>query len=117
MLKVRSILLTLLFCMAIVSYANSGNGLHSDAVVISNDLVLGQNYPNPAKNKTDIQIQVSSNAVLRIYNILGKQVEEINISAGTKVITLDVSDYQDGIYLYSLEFGTEKVTKRMTVKK
>lgn len=80
-------------------------------------IVLGQNFPNPAKSKTEIKVEFTGTAVLKIYNILGKQVEVIVLSEDKKVIVLDVSDYQEGIYLYSIESGNQKVTKRMTVRK
>ncbi|MFM9944352.1 MAG: T9SS type A sorting domain-containing protein, partial [Bacteroidia bacterium] len=81
-------------------------------------VVLGQNYPNPAKGKTVILVEfTSSEAVLSIYNVLGKLVEHRLISADQKRITLDVSDYKEGIYLYSIEADGQKVTKRMTVSK
>jgi hypothetical protein len=81
-------------------------------------VVLGQNYPNPAKSKTEIVVEFkTSEAVLRIYDVLGKKVEEIIVSSDKKTITIDVSDYKEGIYLYSIEADGQKVTKRMTVRK
>lgn len=81
-------------------------------------VVLGQNYPNPAKGKTVILVEFSSSeAVLSIYNVLGKLVEQRVISNDQKRITLDVSEYKEGIYLYSIEADGEKITKRMTVSK
>ena len=81
-------------------------------------LVLGQNYPNPAKGKTLIIVEFNSTeAVLCIYNVLGKLIEQRVVSSDQKRISLDVSDYQEGIYLYSIEADGQKVTKRMTVSK
>ena len=81
-------------------------------------LVVGQNYPNPAKGKTVILVEFSSNeAILIVYNVLGKLVEQRVISADQKRITLDVSEYKEGIYLYSIEADGKKITKRMTVSK
>jgi hypothetical protein len=84
----------------------------------NNGVVLGQNYPNPAKGKTLILVEFnSSEAILSVYNVLGKLVEQRVISAEQKRISLDVSDYQEGIYLYSIEADGQKVTRRMTVSK
>ena len=81
-------------------------------------VILGQNYPNPAKAKTVILVDFSSSeAVFSVYNVLGKLVEQKIISTDQKRITLDVSDYNEGIYLYSIEADGQKVTKRMTVSK
>ena len=87
-------------------------------ILAKTPVVLGQNYPNPAKNKTVINVGFASEkAVLRIYNVLGKLIQEVVISSDAKRITLDVSDYQEGIYLYSIEADGQKVTRRMTVNK
>lgn len=84
----------------------------------NNPIVLGQNYPNPAKGKTVIVVEFSTpEAVLNIYNVLGKLIESKVLSSDQKRITLDVSDYKEGIYLYSIEADGQKVTKRMTVSK
>jgi len=92
---------------------------YTDAkTTLSNQVVLEQNYPNPAKGKTVINVEFSSpEAVVRVYNILGKRIEEFVVSSDKKVVIVDVSDYQEGIYLYSIEADGQKVTKRMTVKK
>lgn len=97
---------------AVTPFDNNTDGFSNPAVV------LGQNYPNPAKGKTVILVEFSApEAVLSIYNVLGKLVDQKVISADQKRITLDVSDYQEGIYLYSIEADGQKVTKRMTVSK
>lgn len=97
---------------AVVPCENSIEGKDNTAVV------LGQNYPNPAKGKTVILVEFSaSEAVFSIYNVLGKLVEQRVVSSDQKRITLDVSDYNEGIYLYSIEADGQKVTRRMTVSK
>ncbi len=111
--------LFLILFASTVFMVNAGTPVNSNnEALATTGVVLGQNYPNPAKNKTVINVEfTSANAVLRIYNVLGKLIEEILISSESKKITLDVSDYQDGIYLYSIEADGQKVTRRMTVKK
>lgn len=77
---------------------------------------LGQNYPNPANGKTIIDLSFSSpEATLTIYNVLGKVVDEYKVV--DKRIVLDVTNYPEGVYLYTLEADGEKITRRMTVRK
>lgn len=76
---------------------------------------VGQNYPNPAIGKTYIEATFEGEASLTVYNVVGKVIEVRVITK--QMIVLDVSNYTEGIYLYTLESGGEKVTKRMTVKK
>lgn len=80
-----------------------------------NTIKLGQNYPNPAIGKTFIEVSFVGEATLTVYNVVGKVIEDRVVTSN--VITLDVSDYTEGIYLYTLESNGEKLTKRMTVKK
>lgn len=86
-------------------------------VYASGDLKVGQNYPNPAKEKTYINVEfTSSQARLSVSNVLGRIVEVRTITeSGT--ILLDVTNYPEGIYFYTLEVDGEKITKKMTVKK
>lgn len=77
---------------------------------------LGQNYPNPANSKTVIDLSfTSSEATLTIYNVLGKVVDEFSVI--DKRFILDVTNYPEGVYLYTLEADGEKLTRRMTVRK
>ncbi|MCB9245067.1 MAG: T9SS type A sorting domain-containing protein [Flavobacteriales bacterium] len=82
----------------------------------SSSLKLGQNYPNPASDKTYIDVQFNSaEATLTIYNVVGELIEQQTIV--DKRIILDVSNYTEGVYLYTLEADGQKITKRLTVKK
>jgi Secretion system C-terminal sorting domain len=82
----------------------------------SDKVKLGQNYPNPAVGKTYIEIDFATpDATITIYNVLGKLIESRVVT--TKLVVLDVSNYIEGIYLYTLESGGEKITKRMNVRK
>ena len=82
-----------------------------------NKLRLGQNYPNPASERTFIEVVFDSpTAVLGVYNVLGEKLlhKELNHS-GT--FAIDVTNLPEGVYIYTLETDGQKVTKRMTVKK
>ena len=79
------------------------------------NIKLGQNYPNPAIGKTYIEVSFQGDATLTVYNVVGKVIESRVVT--NDMIVLDVSNYTEGIYLYTLESNGEKVTKRMTVKK
>ncbi|MBT8326126.1 MAG: T9SS type A sorting domain-containing protein [Bacteroidia bacterium] len=88
----------------------------STAAFATGDVKLGQNYPNPANEKTYVEVQFSSpQATLTISNILGKTLEVKTLpNSGTFVV--DVTNLPTGIYFYTLEADGEKVTKKMTVK-
>lgn len=116
----KKILILFLISISFGSLINAKSMLpsESDNVIIVPTVILGQNYPNPAKGKTVINIEfTSAKATLKIYDVLGILVEEVVITKDKKVINLDVSEYKEGIYLYTLEADGQKITRRMTVKK
>ncbi len=78
---------------------------------------LGQNYPNPAKEKTYVNVEFSSTeATLTLSNILGEVIQIQKLpQSGTYVI--DVTNVQEGVYFYTLYADGQKVTKKLTVKK
>lgn len=110
------------FLILLIFIASTGNALfaNGDPTNPSSQqkapvIRLDQNYPNPANIKTYIKLNYTGEEVsFRIYDVLGKLVEEIEVI--DKTIILDVSSYPDGIYLYTLEVDGEKITRRMTVK-
>ncbi|MFY0644932.1 MAG: T9SS type A sorting domain-containing protein [Bacteroidia bacterium] len=87
------------------------------AAIAGNDIKLGQNYPNPAKEKTYVEVTFDTpTASLKVYNVLGKMLLQETLGhSGTYMI--NVTDYPEGVYIYTLEADGEKITKRMTVKK
>ncbi len=68
-----------------------------------NNLMLGQNFPNPASTTTTILFDnLNLDVQFVVTNMLGQKVFEQNISAGTEFIRLDVSNFENGIYQYSI---------------
>jgi len=86
-------------------------------VIAGDDTKLGQNYPNPAKEKTYVNVEFSSlEATLTLSNILGETIQIQKLPhSGTFII--DVTDIPEGVYFYTLEADGHKVTKKLTVKK
>lgn len=115
MKRILPYLLACVVGLASLSVTAGNNAVGGDEILAS-DITLSQNYPNPAKNITKINVSFSDEyGVLTVYNVLGKQIEKILVRDRT--IFLDVSKYPDGVYLYTFEADGEKITKRMTVKK
>ena len=91
--------------------------LASVLVFAGDDIKLGQNYPNPAKEKTYVNVEFSSvEATLTLSNILGKTIQIQKLPhSGTFI--LDVTNIPEGVYFYTLDADGHKVTKKLTVKK
>ena len=83
---------------------------------------LRNNYPNPFNPTTEIQytIDKSDFITLRIYDILGKEIQtlvEDKQSPGRYNIRFDGSDLPSGVYFYSLQTSSSKETKKMILLK
>jgi hypothetical protein len=83
---------------------------------------LRQNYPNPFNPTTTIAFSVreSVRASLRVYDMLGKEVEVLTddvLSPGEYKATFDGSKYASGIYFYRLVAGSFVQTRKMQLVK
>ncbi len=67
-------------------------------------------YPVPAYDRLTLKINVLMTAVqkineIKIFNVLGKVIssQKIKLQLGEQELTLDVSDYSSGLYLFQLK--------------
>jgi hypothetical protein len=101
-----------------------------------NRIELLQNHPNPFNARTRISYVVGSlslrgsvddwsgrqegSAVLRVYDILGREVATLadeTKEAGTYSITWDAAGQPSGVYFYRLEAGGQTRIRRMVLLK
>jgi hypothetical protein len=56
---------------------------------------------------------------ITIVDLLGKEIttQEKVMSSGMTTETIDVSDYQNGIYFINLQVGTQVTTKKLVITK
>lgn len=92
-----------------------------DEIIISN-FKLEQNYPNPFNPTTTISWQspVSSWQILKIYDVLGKEVATLVDGyqpAGMYEVEFDAVNLPSGIYFYQLKAGDFVETKKMILLK
>ncbi len=90
--------------------------------VIINDCALEQNYPNPFNPVTTINYQIpkSGRVVLKVYDILGKEIatlvnEEKEI--GRYSVNYDANKLSSGVYLYELVANDYRAVKKLMVIK
>ena len=83
---------------------------------------LSQNYPNPFNptTKIDYQIPNSGLVILKVYDLLGKEVatliNEVK-QAGNYTVTFNASSLPSGTYFYRLEVGDYMDVKKMILLK
>jgi len=92
--------------------------------VVSNpvNFSLDQNYPNPFNPSTFIKFSLpeASNVKLYVSNSLGQKVTEIfdgYKSSGTHSMVFDASGLTSGVYFYTIETMTGRLTKKMMLMK
>lgn len=73
-------------------------------------------YPNPTVDLINIEITNLKTGTFELRNLIGKQLASGLISQ--KVTTLNIQDYQDGLYLLSIydETGGRLITKKVLKK-
>ncbi|BDQ01833.1 T9SS type A sorting domain-containing protein [Ignavibacterium sp.] len=89
---------------------------------IPTDFTLSQNYPNPFNPSTKIVYSVAKPGKVKLYvtNILGQVVEELVNDfreTGTYEINYNAENLSTGLYIYTLEAGNTKISKKMTLLK
>lgn len=83
---------------------------------------LKQNYPNPFNSSTKIKFTIPGNSrvTLKVYNILGKLVDEVvdqYMSSGTYQVEFSPGNLPSGIYFYSLITNEFSSTKKLILLK
>jgi len=83
---------------------------------------LMQNYPNPFNPATTINFSLAkaSNVKLIVYNILGQKVATLidsRMDAGAHIVLFDASKLSTGVYIYSIEAGDFRSSKKMLLIK
>ena len=70
---------------------------------------IGQNYPNPAKERTFVDVEFnSSEATITLSNILGEIIYVQKVPrSGT--YTINVTEIPEGVYFYTLAADGQKV--------
>ena len=83
---------------------------------------LLQNSPNPFNSETKIRFALpeACHAVLRIYDLRGKEIETLvkgNRQAGEYEVVWNAAGIPSGVYLYRLEAGSHVLTKKLILQK
>lgn len=82
---------------------------------------LYQNTPNPVLSKTQIPFDLmrSQEVKFELRNLVGQLVYSQTIQArrGNNIIDLNTTEFESGIYIYSIQIADKKLSKRMVVQK
>lgn len=98
------------------------NGQVSYEAALPTEFAVSQNYPNPFNAKTSFKLElpVSSDVTVNVYNVAGQLVKAINmpnLDAGVHSVVWDASDVASGVYFYKVTADDFTKTMKMTLLK
>jgi len=101
----------------VVKYLSSPTAIEED---IAKNISLSNAYPNPAINTVNLDYSFDirfSTASLKIVNLLGSVVKEVEMDQNNSRLSLNVSDMTSGIYFYSVVVNNEIIqTKKLVIR-
>jgi hypothetical protein len=81
---------------------------------------LSNAKPNPANNGFNLNFEspVSEMVKVEVHNLLGGMVYNKSFASkrGFNTLWMDTQDWEEGVYLYSVQNGTSRSTKRVVVQ-
>ncbi len=101
---------------------NAVNAVNQNPAQVPEKFSLNQNYPNPFNPSTDIKFTLNRPGImsLRIYNILGQLVNVVAQGfrpAGSYSYNVSMDKYASGVYFYTLQQGSNIMTRKMLLLK
>ena len=93
----------------------------NEEIAAASTMEVSQNFPNPFSNETNVRISLTngSNVSLEVYNITGQKVMVKDYgykTAGSFTTKISADELPTGVYFYTVEAGTTKVTRKMIVQ-
>jgi hypothetical protein len=93
----------------------------NEEIAAASAMEVSQNFPNPFSNETNVRISLTngSNVSLEVYNITGQKVMVRDYgykTAGSFTTQISADELPTGVYFYTVEAGTTKVTRKMIVQ-
>jgi len=102
-------------------------GVTNTSSEVPSSYLLKQNYPNPFNPTTTLRYALKEDVrvSLKVYNLLGQEVRNLvneHQTAGFKNVLWDGKNNQgkqvpSGVYIYRLEAGSFKMSKKMNLIK
>jgi hypothetical protein len=81
---------------------------------------VSQNRPNPFSYSTEISFNIPGPGpvIFCMYDLLGRPISARKIDglSGENKLAVDRKELKEGMYFYSIQFGNQVITKRMSVR-
>lgn len=87
----------------------------------SDDLTIGVVYPNPSSRTAHIDYQIKNENIkarISINSFIGNPIADYTLEPSRSSLSINVSDFKEGIYFYTLYVDNKNVvTKKLQIKK
>jgi hypothetical protein len=81
--------------------------------------MVGQNIPNPATNQTRIPFNLPKAGMVEVVieNSIGQRIHEstAQYSQGLHTLEIDLANWENGIYYYSVRYNGKRITMKISV--
>ncbi len=82
---------------------------------------VSQNRPNPTSGFTNVDVYMpkSGNITIKVYSQIGQLMSEerVELSVGKQSIQLNLSNYANGLYYYSVQYNDKVYTHKLVISK
>ncbi|MCB9256192.1 MAG: T9SS type A sorting domain-containing protein [Chitinophagales bacterium] len=89
------------------------------SIVDLNEVNIASIYPNPCRTKANVLIQADKNTKVsvEIYSVLGnlQYQNKLDLNAGLNDLSLDLTNYENGLYLVQIIEGNTRKTEKLIV--
>lgn len=104
-----------------IVYLPIGINVGLEETPVDNISYISQNYPNPFRDKSYVQVntKTQANLSMTITNLVGKKVAEYDkgeVEAGVHYFIMDAQNLPKGVYLYTVFSGNSAETRKMIVE-
>ena len=73
-------------------------------------------FPNPSTGVFTVLLDNSAAGLVEVFDVLGKKVETVKLSAGTDTYRVDLSGYAKGIYVVNVTAGDVKQSRKILLQ-
>jgi hypothetical protein len=103
-------------------FAIRGTGANREAIASAtkqnNPATLGEIYPNPTANQGSFAVNINAPGKIVFYNLLGTPVATQEFSKDTKLVTMDFSNFAEGVYFGIVTSGNKNIgTRRVSIRR